>query len=271
MLGRFLPVVTTLLCVGCFPTIEGQTAGLTGCRESELVITDEDATISTESWIATCRDRRYVCSRTTMGPTAYSAACTPEDQNKKTATPAAQRTTASAEKPASTTPASTVSTGAGGFHFGQTRDEAQQACTDGHLEFTATDKGGARCSGLLSKLGYKAAAQFGFCEEAVCKIALVLDTTAPTAELIKSFHSLSSALTKKYGEPAAEQTRLPADCAGAKADECMKGGEIVLTRGWAWPTVGVQLVLNQPEGAAQPRFVVLYSQKKQAGPNSDAL
>jgi len=248
--------------------MEGQSAGLTGCHESELVISEQDSSMSTETWIATCNGRRFVCSRATMGPTAYAASCTPESSEKKAA--AAPQAANAAETPAPK-PTSKAPTGAGGFHFGQTRDDAQSACTGGNFEFSPTDKGGSRCSGLLAELGYKAAAELEFCGDAVCKIALVLDATTPGEELLKSFRSLNTSLTKKYGEPAKKLTTLPSECTGAKVDECLKSGDIALSRTWSWPTAKVQLWLNQPNGAAEPRFVVLYSQKKSAEATPDAL
>ena len=79
MLGRLGGLlVISLAGVACIPSMEGQAAGLIGCRESDIVISDEDSSLATETWIATCNEKRYVCSRSTMGTTAYSPACSPE-------------------------------------------------------------------------------------------------------------------------------------------------------------------------------------------------
>jgi hypothetical protein len=57
-------------------------------------------------------------------------------------------------------------------------------------------------------------------------------------------------------------TAHPFDCTEAKVRECLKSGRVELLRTWAWPTAQVRLSLNQPEGAAEPRLTVLYSQSK---------
>lgn len=112
------------------------------------------------------------------------------------------------------------------FLFGQSRDEAQSACTNHHLEFLATEKTEARCSGLVANLGFKAAAQLAFCGDSVCKIALVLDPDEVDGGLLKSYLSIETALTDKYGQPAARTSVIPGDCAEQEVRECLQAGRV---------------------------------------------
>lgn len=268
--GSYLLFMIGAFSVGCFPSLEGQSAGLTGCRDSDLQISDVDSGLASETWVATCNGKRYVCSQPTMGPTAYHASCTPAGDS------AAQAAPSSAAKPPP--PSNGVvegrarpPTGAGGFQFGQTREEVQSACTGQNFEFSATDKGGARCSGLLANLPFKAAAQFSFCGDTLCKVALVVDPAELQGSLLKSYRTIDEALTKKYGKPAQHRMELPAECNEDKIRECLDDGAVSLQRLWTWPTVNVQLSLNQPDGATQPRFVAIYSQARSNDAATDAL
>jgi hypothetical protein len=261
-----------LSTLGCIPSLEGQSAGLTGCRESELQISDIDSSLASETWIATCNGRRYVCSQPTMGPTAYSASCTPQHTDEERPAPP-KRAPSSEERVASVQKRSPPPKGAGGFQFGQTRDEVQSACTGGSFEFAAAGDNGARCSGLLANLPFKAAAQFSFCGEAVCKIAIVVDTSELGATLLTSYKSVNDALTKKYGKAAQRITKLPSRCSEANVRECLKEGVVTLQRTWEWPTASVRLSLRQPDATApEPQFVALYSLAKGVGePVPEAL
>ncbi|HEX6273490.1 MAG TPA: hypothetical protein VFZ53_10625 [Polyangiaceae bacterium] len=265
--GFFLVVGLGSFCFGCFPSLEGQSAGLTGCRESELEISDVDSSIGSETWIATCNGRRYVCSQPTMGPTAYNASCTAQNSGEERPTPS-KRAPAPEESTAAAKKRSAPPNGAGGFQFGQSRDDVQSACVGGNFEFTTAGDNGARCSGLLANLPFKAAAQFSFCGETVCKIAIVVDTSELGATLLASYKRIDDALTKKYGKPAKRSTKLPARCSEDMVRECLKEGNVSLQRTWEWPTASVRLSLKQPDGAAEPHFVAIYGQAGEAPPEA---
>ena len=128
-----LVALLAVVALGCAPSKESMTAGQIGCLQEEITINEEDNstgwTESSQTWVAQCKGRRFICTKTTSGgwgamannttnPTSSSqVACKealeakgPEASPAATATPSATATSAGNETaaPAVSTPSASA-------------------------------------------------------------------------------------------------------------------------------------------------------------------
>lgn len=72
------------LGAGC-ATLGGLSAGHVGCPENEIVIKDDNYNLSTRTWTAECRGRKYYCSERGGGKYANTEVACAESQPSPTA------------------------------------------------------------------------------------------------------------------------------------------------------------------------------------------
>ena len=65
----FLTAAIALLVAGCTTVgdMKGMSSGHIGCLPNEITISDHSETMSTISWIATCKEKPYVCNQDQSG------------------------------------------------------------------------------------------------------------------------------------------------------------------------------------------------------------
>ena len=141
-------------------------------------------------------------------------------------------------------------TGAAGFVFAASVDETADACRSAGHDWTAGDRT-ARCGGLASNLNLDAYATFELCEEKVCSIRLIVP---PGASDDMRWHarmvSLRERLTKKYGEPKADDEDLRAAC-GTYPKDCTGLPNLRAKYEWLWSSgqeITLEVVSDLPRG-----------------------
>ena len=59
-------------------TTEQLTAGKIGCAPQDITISDKKGTIFSKSWVATCKNKRFICSSYNNGNNTSQTDCTAE-------------------------------------------------------------------------------------------------------------------------------------------------------------------------------------------------
>jgi hypothetical protein len=242
------------LLAGCAPSKESMTAGHVGCLPSEIRISGDDSNVglteSSQTWLATCRGRTYVCSKTTSGGWAAAVAAKPSPppssqlacHEQVPAAPVASASSAPSVPAAA--PANTAARqsappkGAGGFDFGLSAAAAKATCEAG-AKVWDDSKPIATCSGTTTNVGFQAMVSLKFCGDSTCFISL---RVADAPDWSVAVDELKTKLSAKYGEPATA-TPLRAECVGADGfARCFKEGDERLHYTWTWSS-GEQLLL----------------------------
>ena len=150
-------------------------------------------------------------------------------------------------------------TGAAGFDFGITPEQAQEVCEGAELAFAGK---GSRyeCAGTPAGVGMAASTHLRFCNGQLCVIVVEgeLDPN-DGSKWKKSFLKLKRGLTKRYGEPTHDKIEWPSTC--QKDDElvgCLQEGTASLRLDWTWgKSSGIVLMMGArktEKGAASLRL-----------------
>jgi hypothetical protein len=263
-------LLAVLWAGGCTPSLEAMSAGHVGCVESEIEISDESDGMGSKSWVATCNGVRHVCSQVVVSQPVLTEPSAPVTQVNCTS----ERTTAepakAAEQEAKTARGDSdgrkragAPAGAAGFRFGQTREEAEQACAAAGFEVSAVEPRGLRCSGLPEDVGLPASAELAFCARNVCGITLRTDPRKAGKARMAAFVSLADALGEKYGVPVERTSNVPGDCRdGPALDPCLDEGRASARQSWRWAAQGktLSLTLDKAEGADAAELRIVYTE-----------
>lgn len=270
--------VGLLLCAlaGCAPSREAQTAGQIGCEPSEIEISgakdDTDWTTHTENWVATCKGRRFVCSKVDAGgwaqafasnngnaAVANSTQIACKEALDSASTAPGEKTPPSAPPPVSVAaPASAPPTGGAGFKFGADAASTEQSCKVANNAWTPQGEG-AFCSGSAAPLGFDAAVALRFCEGKLCTV----EVRHFPQNWLGALDELRGKLIGKYGAPMKSAAPIPAECKTNDAlVQCLEQWGLVLRDEWTWPT-GEQVVLRgaKPDDGGTPRLDLTYTKR----------
>lgn len=127
-------------------------------------------------------------------------------------------------------------TGAAGFRFGQSLDEARHACSEAEGMFQELEAKRFRCSKLPEDVGIEARADLTFCTDALCGIEIAADPEKDGRGAMAVYASFASALAKKYGAPKERENEIESDCQEPKAfSVCLREGRVSISQSWRWP------------------------------------
>jgi hypothetical protein len=274
--GGWVAPVCTLFVLACGPTRKAMSAGQVGCQEAEIEISDESSSFGSETWVATCNERRYVCSKVKTGQvygegvygSAHQVNCTAEGGGGD-----GDRSASAAPTPAASAQATGNHTeppqGAAGFELGKTVAETSALCTGKEHAWAELGAGKFQCAGLPEDIGLAGHAVLSFCKGVLCGIELVTQPAASGKSLAGSFRSLSEALDQKYGNPEKRENEVPSDCREQQAfSDCLKQGRARFLRTWAW-TSGERVTLTL--GAESEDSIVYTLRPSGFRPKTDAL
>lgn len=256
---------------GCVPSKEVRSAGQVGCSPEEISVSSDDYHFglvqSGESWVATCRGRTFVCSQvnetgdrdkglgTFLG--SHQVSCreqveSPEAESQRFARQAAA--TADAIKARDPLP---PPTGAAGFDFGVTRQEAQRRCEAAGNEWSAADRGGS-CSGAAVDVGPVSGVSLGWCDGRMCSI----DIEQHPEKWSRSIVELKGRLEAKYGRPAESPGPIPKECrSDAQLAQCLASNTFAMRYFWSWSSgESLELSVGKPgaRAAAPPAIRLSY-------------
>jgi hypothetical protein len=226
------------------PSMEARSAGEVGCSPSEIMISDQETHLglvqSGATWVAECRGRRFVCSQLNQSGddksildevlAADHVSCREEAES-----PEAEKRRRDAEAAALSAhapPLVPAPTGAAGFDFGQTPEDAAHRCSAAGESWQGS---GARyvCSGSAAPLGIAATIGLVFCGGHLCSISV---RHVPAADFNVSAVSLKQNLTTKYGPARESHGTVPESCRGPESfARCAEARRVVLNYAWRWP------------------------------------
>lgn len=249
-----------LLC-SCAPSKEVRSAGQVGCSPNEVQISEQDYHFglmqSGESWVAQCRGRVFICSQMNetgdknKGLASFfgseqigcrEQAETPEAEQKRVARQAAA--TANALKLREPAP---PPTGAAGFAFGDSPEEARQRCEAAGKEWRANDKT-TTCSGGAVDVGPIAGVGIEWCDRRTCAISI----EQYPKQWSKQAAELKARLEAKYGKAAESAGTIPVGCrSDAQFEQCIESKSLGLRYLWRWAS-GESLELVIGDVGAQP-------------------
>jgi hypothetical protein len=258
VLGGVLAVLSS-----CVPTRESLVAGRIGCPPNEITISDEASDIgwaeSTETWVAECRGRRFICTKASHAangmvgskPLFVSTSdveCSPE-VGSVPATASAPTPAAEPAKP--TAPKASPPTGGAGFEFGADLATARAACEGAGEQFETDGEKSATCTGPVTPLGFAVRMGLKLCGEKVCAI---IAEHHPETDWLGTIVELRSKLETKYGPPSVRDGEIQLECRSKEAFVgCLKRRQVSLRYGWKWSSgQSITLTVGVPNEEREP-------------------
>lgn len=250
-------VVVNLVAACARPSLESVSAGQVGCSPSEIKIHQYEAGFgigqSSETWVAYCHNRRFICSKIDSGGDSLSTqvSCKEAIEDAPAGTPGG----AEAKPPVPTEPAPP---GAAGFTFGADAEHEQRACEGAGFQWSSSG-GELTCSGAVVSPGFDAIVSLRLCDGKVCSISI---SHRPNASWMTTVGDIKDKLVTKYGPPAERVDMVPFECRKDEAsfDRCMENGTMRLRFGWSWPSgQRIALVAGQPTMGGSAAVRIEYS------------
>lgn len=261
--GRFWFFVGSWLCSSCTSSLESRSSGQIGCRPQDITIseasTDQGLLDSTQTWVAECAGRRFMCSErevaqlgrevlaselTHTSAGGVQVSCMPivgeEDESPRVA------------------PSSTPPVGAAGFDFGWSLGRAKRACESAGHEWTKGKQGRRSCSGPAVELGFDAGVQVLACQGSVCEITVV---ARPRSDWVGAIVGVQAALRDKYGAPTDEARSVGQGCKDHEVQQCIADGRLRISDDWKWRTrERLRLLVMPPEpDQGPPAIRIIYT------------
>ncbi len=189
----------------------------------------------------------YTCVRTGWGgvvcehdEAVHSSSSTSRTTNTANATVAERR-------PGQAAPP----TGAAGFNFGITPEQAKTACEEAGHVFSGTE-----CDGLAVDLGQSGRARFRFCTGKLCAITITLEHKGETLE--QSVIRWKRGLVDKYGAPWKNDSTMPPGCSDLANCVATHLGSVRIA--WTWPSHhAIELTTPERDTADAIRVELLYT------------
>lgn len=250
--------------LGCIaPSRQAMTAGEVGCPPSELTISDEASSSgwaqSAETWSASCRGRRFICTEVTTSSVDYSWLFSDSVDSRDSDVSCHEeisRTPLKIEPREALTPLSAPPSGGAGFDLGSARTSARERCeASGHA---FRDEGAQTfCSGAAAPLGFEASTQLTFCKDVLCGITV---SQMPKSAWAAAFKDLDVRLTEKYGPATVRRVRVPSMCrTEAQFDRCATDGALDFEVRWQWPRGDrLRLLLDRPAPSSEASLRLMY-------------
>jgi hypothetical protein len=273
--GWVLLVGLSLLS-GCMAGKEARSAGSVGCAPDEIEISDEQhhgvLVQSADTWLASCRGRTFVCTQVNQSSedreggwtnvfasnissdqvSCQEEAESPQEEENREARRLARLKQALVPQPAP----SAAPTGAAGFEFGSSLDEAQRRCEAAGNTWSTPQPDIGSCSGTAVQLGIPATVSLRFCAERACSIAI---EHRPRAGWSREVVTLKAKLEGKYGAADAETRGIPSKCRSeADFTHCLDSRELKLEYSWRWgtgETVSMTVGKASPNASSAIRLV----------------
>jgi hypothetical protein len=159
-------------------------------------------------------------------------------------------------------------TGAAGFPFGASVDQAKTACEGAKKTWTQEGSDTFTCSGAVTPTGTGGTVTLESCGTRLCRVTVVVKPDA--GEWWDTHKALRTKLEEKYGKPAKNHTTGNADCQERLSD-CLRDGLAVATSTWTFPgEVSIRLVsgINGEDPAA---IRVIYAGKGKPAVDTEGL
>lgn len=258
LIGMALALTVT----ACAPSLESKSAGSIGCLPSEVAISDEDSSAgwgsSSDTWVATCRGRRFICSENTIavgnaeGASGVSQNLACRELLGDSPSPAGQN---GAIKPAQgdgSTANRQPPTGAAGFDFGALPSDIKKVCEGAGKTWTSDNSEVGTCSGPAADVGFDATVRIAFCHNRSCVIGL---EHRPDSDWMAALDDLKQKLAQKYGTPASIPPKgIPDECRKEEQfTQCVEVGGLRLKFRWGWPNrQQIILTVGKPEDGPGP-------------------
>ena len=61
-----LVIIVIIIIVGCSGDLKNISSGFVGCSSNEIIISDVDSSLDTESWKVNCKGKTFYCFRTSF-------------------------------------------------------------------------------------------------------------------------------------------------------------------------------------------------------------
>jgi hypothetical protein len=195
---------------------------------------------SGETWMAECQGRTFVCSQINESGRDKSfldslfvsgqVSCHEAPESREAEQNRHARAAAAVER--ANRPPSKPPTGAAGFDFGETPDDAAQRC-EAAGQVWGSDGGKRGCSGPAASLGLAARVYVGFCGGRACLFTI---EHVPRASWAQSSLSLKARLETKYGSAQESSGLVPEHCRSERAfARCIESEQLTLRYTWRWP------------------------------------
>lgn len=268
--GVYLRIMRTLLAglalltsaLACAPSRGSKSAGSIGCPPDEIQISDEDSSSgwgsSADTWVATCRGRRFICSENTVTASSgkggvgisQGLACT-EEISEDSAASKAGSAAPSGNQREDKAPRVEPPRTAAGFEFGADPAAMQKVCEGSGKTWNSSNAKAGVCSGPAVDVGFEVKVRVDFCNGLACAITLV---HFPAADWIKAFSGLKGKLAEKYNTPVAVFAAIPEEChQEAQFLQCLENDSLRLKFRWEWPTnQKIDLSIGKPEKGEGP-------------------
>lgn len=269
-----------LLLGGCRPSRAAQSADHVGCLPAEITITDETVGYdglysSTETWVAECNDRRFICTENMHRFRVHAGAGMEEDRRVNCAAEysSADSTSGTVDRSsdAPVTPAHEPPASGGGFELGSSVEAARAACEGAGHVWQQASPSQATCSGAAASIGVPTSVELALCAGSVCRVTLVHE---PPSGWLNVLAELRSKLESKYGPPGTRQGHVPENCQAADAFvACLKTRRVRLRYGWTWGSgQSLLLLVGIPLEGNVPAIRITYAGKASGGKlNESAL
>lgn len=162
--------------------------------------------------------------------------------------------------------------GAAGFRFGTTLQEAAATCSQAGFDWlvAVTNPNKGKCTGVPAKVGLDVAFIEACASGKVCDIFFLqtLDPANPT-QWVTEFLAKEKALEAHYGKPSVRRHTLPKNCYSNLAD-CIENTRAALDVGWTWGA-GEHVFLSVNVTKGVPRLVLSYATAESTRSNVDSL
>lgn len=271
-----------VLVSACVPSKAVRSSGQIGCSPDEVSISEDrnhfGLVQSGESWVAECRGRTFICSQMnavqgqngSLGTALMASeqvSCreeleSPEEERNRLARQAALAAQSRRPSPAPT--------GAAGFQFGESKEDAQRRCETAAMIWDGTAERPA-CSGNSAALGLSARIALELCDGRVCAIAI---EHKPRGNWSTSIAGLKATLEAKYGRPSSGESSgiIPKECrTEAEFTQCLESSALSLQFEWRWPSgESLKLAVGKLEPAT-PASVRLVYRRPDSAVSSSAL
>jgi hypothetical protein len=183
-------------------TVRARAASDFGCSDSEI----EVERVPGSSYRATgCgQTNLYTCEPGRGG----DPVCVSDNANPRS-TREEPRASAPPGPPAS--PLRDPSSGAGGFVFGASEDDARRTCEQAGHAYSADAAGHGSCAGLAAEVGGPARAGLTYCAGKLCAVSLKV-ARAPQEDVARTLARWKAAVSEKYGDATASHSNVPDEC-----------------------------------------------------------
>lgn len=142
--------------------------------------------------------------------------------------------------------------GAGGFAFGASEDEARRACEQAKHTYTTDAGGRGSCDGVAADVGAPARAALTYCDGKVCAVSLAI-AVAANDDLAHALVRWKDALVDKYGGPTSSHAHIPDSCDG-DVTPCLRDKHGQIRFDWRW-RAGQHIALTTGAGGGQKAWV----------------